>query len=149
MTLSLKFDKIDIEYHPTCYWDHLTITDGDGTTLMAKSCGSPDGKDLPYYYPTPDVVVGGKSIGKSLPTVITSKTNVVKLSFKTDYIVSRPGWKVTFTAASTGEVIFQLTGFGAGCYIEMVTSYQQYNGIQIHTMHMTLSLVPTCQVHLF
>ena len=69
---------------------------------MAKSCGSPDGKDLPYYYPTPDVVVGGKSIGKSLPTVITSKTNVVKLSFKTDYYATRPGWKVTFTG--TGEV---------------------------------------------
>ena len=38
--LSLEFTSFDIEYDSNCTYDHLTIMDGDGTTLMEKSCGS-------------------------------------------------------------------------------------------------------------
>ena len=102
MVVSLEFTAFDIEYHPYCDWDHLTITDGDGTTLLEKSCGYTIGAN--YTNGANYVIVGGKRISSSLPTVITSKTNVVKLSFKTDFIITRPGWNVTFTEAGTGEV---------------------------------------------
>ena len=97
MTLSLEFTAFDIEYHPNCHWDHLTITDGDGTTLMEKSCGSSfDG----------DVIVGGQSIGASLPAAI-STSNVVNLVFSTndyDYFDNGiSGWSVSWSAVTPGE----------------------------------------------
>ena len=45
MILYLEFTAFDLDFDPVlcdlnCNCDHLTITDGDGTTLMGKSCGS-------------------------------------------------------------------------------------------------------------
>ena len=77
--LSLQFTAFDIEYDSSCDYDHLTITDGDGTILMEKSCGN------------------------SLPADITSTSNIVKLVFKTDGGVTRPGWSVSWSAVTPGE----------------------------------------------
>ena len=79
LILSLQFTAFDIEFESTCYYDHLTIMDGDGTTLMEKSCGS------------------------SLPADITSKSNVVNLVFSTDFIITLSGWSVSWSAVTPGE----------------------------------------------
>jgi len=79
MVVSLDFTAFNIEYHRTCRYDHLTVMDGDGTTLMEKSCGT------------------------SLPANIRSRSNIVKLSFGTDGSVTKSGWSVRWTAVASGE----------------------------------------------
>ena len=54
--------------------DYLSITDGDGTTLM------------------------GRKKGYSLPANITSRTNIVKLLFTSNKEHARTGWSVTWSA---------------------------------------------------
>ena len=78
LILSLAFSAFDIHSSGSCN-DHLTITDGDGTTLMEKSCGS------------------------SLPAAITSITNMIKLHFSTDGSDTSTGWNLSWTAVTTGE----------------------------------------------
>ena len=81
--LSLQFTAFTIEEEDTCGYDGLTITDGDGTTLMEKSCGTvSDG----------NILIGGQSIGSSLPAAIISTSNVVNLVFTTDGDIARSGW---------------------------------------------------------
>ena len=88
LILSLQFTAFDIESHSTCDYDHLTITDGDGTTLMEKSCGS------------------------SLPAAITSRTNSVTLIFSTDDSYAKTGWSVNWTAVTPGlEALFEISTF--------------------------------------
>ena len=81
--LSLQFTAFDIlkySWESTCNYDHLTIMDGDGTTLMEKSCGS------------------------SLPASITSTSNVVKLVFSTDdWNAGTADWSVSWSAVTPGE----------------------------------------------
>ena len=99
LILSLQFTAFDIEpaFQSPCN-DHLTITNGDGTTLMEKSCGS---TLLPPYY---GVLVGNNVIGTSLPANIISKSNVVKLLFITDQVdKGRSGWIVSWSAVTPGE----------------------------------------------
>jgi len=79
MVVSLEFTAFDIEYHHTCRYDHLTVMDGDGTTLMKKSCG------------------------RSLPAKIRSRSNIVKLSFGTDGSVTKSGWSVRWSRVASGE----------------------------------------------
>ena len=79
LIISLQFSAFQIEYHSTCDYDHLTITDGDGTTLMEKSCGS------------------------SLPAAITSISNMIRIYFSTDGSDTSTGWNVSWTAVTTGE----------------------------------------------
>ena len=66
--LVLDFTIFDIELHSNCNYDSLTIVDQDGTTLLEKSCGN------------------------ILPAQITSRTNEVHLTFKTDHSVTKNGW---------------------------------------------------------
>ena len=63
LVLSLQFTAFDIQSCSTCACDHLTITDGDGTTLMEKNCGN------------------------TIPAAITSTSNIVKLVFITNYLI--------------------------------------------------------------
>jgi len=93
MVISLTFIAFDIRYKSRCYYTqhksnhYLMIIDGDGTTLMEGSCGSTaDG----------NVLVGGQSLGSSLPADITSKSNVVNLIFNTGRFNSRSGWSVSW-----------------------------------------------------
>ena len=88
LILLLRFTAFDIESHSTCEYDHLTIMDGDGTTLMEKSCGS------------------------SLPAAITSRTNSVTLIFTTDDSYAKTGWSVNWTAVTPGlEALFEISTF--------------------------------------
>ena len=57
--------------------DYLSITDGDGTTLMARKSGY------------------------SRPADITSRTNIVKLLFTTNEAHPRTGWSVTWNAVTS------------------------------------------------
>ena len=78
LILALQFTVFDVEYQSNCYFDHLTITDGDGTILMEKSCGT------------------------TIPADITS--NIIKLVFITDnYDDSNSGWSVSWSAVTPGE----------------------------------------------
>ena len=80
LIISLQFTAFDIDdSSSTCRNDHLTITDGDGTTLMEKSCGN------------------------SLPAAIRSRSNVVNLVFSTDGGVTYSGWSVSWSAVTPGE----------------------------------------------
>merc|ERR1719458_1028353 len=107
MIISLQFTAFDIEaeneYDDEYDYDyssnigcldHLTITNGDGTTLMEKSCGSAS---------YDNIEIGGQSIGSTLPTIITSKSNIVKLHFSTDdgsNIGGNSGWKISWSAVT-------------------------------------------------
>ena len=99
LILLLRFTAFDIESHSTCEYDHLTIMDGDGTTLMEKSCGF------------------------SLPAAITSRTNIVKLVFITDSDTTKTGWNVIWIAATPGlealgsNINFQLLNKSNECPI--------------------------------
>ena len=80
LVIFLQFTAFDIEVGgSSCPYDHLTITDGDGTTLMEKSCGS------------------------SLPADITSTSNNVTILFITDSHVTMTGWSVSWSAVTSGE----------------------------------------------
>ena len=92
--LSLQFNAFDIykySWDPTCNYDHLTIMDGDGTTLMEKSCGSTSDDN---------VLIGGESIGSSLPPAIRSRSNTINLVFSTDNSVAFPGWSISWRAVA-------------------------------------------------
>ena len=76
--LVLEFTAFDVESHASCRFDYLKIQDGDGTTLMGKTCGS------------------------SLPAKIVSNTNVVKIEFKTNAKGKRTGWSVYWHDVTPG-----------------------------------------------
>ena len=99
LIISLQFTAFDIDPDSTCRWDHLTITDGDGTTLMEKSCGSSSGNIVIGD----QSVIGNQGYGYSLPPNITSTSNIVKLVFITDNDYTRPGWSVSWSAVTPGE----------------------------------------------
>ena len=66
------------ESHSVCKYDYLTMTDGDGTILMGKTCGT------------------------SSPNNITSASNVIKMVFKTDQSNTREGWSLSWRAVLPG-----------------------------------------------
>ena len=72
------FDVGSSTWTSTCYWDHVTIKNGDGTTLMEKTCGS------------------------SLPAVLISTSNTVEIYFHTDSGVYKSGWRLTWRAVTAG-----------------------------------------------
>ena len=103
LVLSLHFFVFDIEYNPLrcpdCSCNFMTIIDGDGTVLMGKSCGSVDEKNY-------QVVVAGQSIDSSLPPNITSRSNVIKLDFRTiapTYKMEKRRWGVRWEAVVPGQ----------------------------------------------
>jgi len=73
-TISIEFTAFEVEKSRTCAYDHLTILEGDGTTLMSKTCGY------------------------SLPPPLTSKSNKVEVIFKTDSSVTKSGFKLNWSA---------------------------------------------------
>ena len=78
LVVVIEFTAFDVESHSTCKYDHLTIKNGDGTTLMEKTCGS------------------------SLPAAVTSPSNKVEIYFYTDGSVSKSGWRLTWRAVTPG-----------------------------------------------
>ena len=82
LQLILHFTAFATESSSECKYDQLNITDGDGTTLMGKTCGT------------------------SLPSNITSVSSTVNLVFKTDGSKVAKGWRVSWRAVRAG-VSFQ------------------------------------------
>ena len=79
LVLSMQFTAFAIQgYKSPCISDYLTITDGDGTTLMEKICG-------PF-----------------VPTNMTSKTNIVNLIFITDNSWNDSGWNLSWSGVTQG-----------------------------------------------
>ena len=98
MILSLEFNAFDIDFDPVlcdlnCNCDHLTIMDGDGTTLMGKSCGSSLNSST---------IFEGRLIGSSLPPAIVSRSNSISITFKTGSLGSRSGWSISWKAVTPG-----------------------------------------------
>ena len=81
LVIELQFTAFDIQYDFTycasVCCDHLTIRDGDGTTLMEKNCGN------------------------SVPVKIISRSNTVEVYFETNYWGSKPGWSFTWSAVTS------------------------------------------------
>ena len=82
--MSLQFTVFDIHTSSSGYChDHLSITDGDGTALINKLCGS-----LQF-------------------AAITSNTNMIEIYFSSDQSGAASGFSLTWsavepTAATTG-----------------------------------------------
>ena len=73
-----------------CTGDHVKITDGDGTTLMDKSCG--------------DSSSSSSSSDNFLPPIVMTNTNAVEIFFRTDGSNTKSGWSLSWGAVSPGLV---------------------------------------------
>ena len=70
----------------TCPCHYVKITDGDGTTLMDKSCGSSsDPTSSTVYF---------------LPPILTTKSNKVEIFFHTNGGGAWGGWSLSWSAVS-------------------------------------------------
>ena len=78
LVVAIEFTAFDVEFHSTCSYDHVTIKNGDGTTLMEKTCGG------------------------SLPAAVSSTSNRVEIYFYTDGTGSNSGWRLTWRAVTPG-----------------------------------------------
>ena len=67
-----------ITFNTEACCDYLTITDGDGTTLM------------------------GKTKGSSLPATVVSRTNLVDIRFRSDGSNTAPGWNISWSTEAAG-----------------------------------------------
>ena len=76
--LSIHFTAFDVEDRSSCV-DFLSITDGNGTSLMDKHCGD------------------------NLPADLTSTSNVVKLLFHSDDEYTRSGWSLNWMAVTADD----------------------------------------------
>ena len=109
LILSMQFTAFSIEldyYTNHCRFDYLTITDGDGTTLMEKSCGGPSDRNTVY--------IGGQKIDSTLPPNIRSRTNVINIFFRTHHEHTRSGWSISWSAGMPGPGCIKTTA----CYDE-------------------------------
>ena len=92
LIVAIEFTAIDIGYDSTCYFDYVTIKNGDGTTLMEKTCGTSSW----------GFITGGQYIDSSLPAAVTSTSNTVEIYFHTDSSSSKSGWRLTWRAVTPG-----------------------------------------------
>jgi len=72
--VKITFARFSLEYGSRCRYDYLTIVDGNGNTILGKSCGA------------------------TKPRAVTSQTNKVKVIFHSDYSVTSTGFKINWTA---------------------------------------------------
>ena len=86
--LRLEFTRFAVWFCDDCTCDHVEIKDGDGKTLMDKSCG--DSSSSP------------SSSGHFQPPVIVTNTNTVEIFFHTDGSNTRPGWSLSWVAVTPG-----------------------------------------------
>ena len=99
LVLSLHIITFEIESYMnqtnnlTCGFDYLTIIDGDGTTLMEKSCG--------YRYDG-SLIIGEQYVGYSMPEYIRSRSNTVNLIFSTNGAIAWSGWRFEWVALTQG-----------------------------------------------
>ena len=86
--LRLEFTSFDVSVCDNCTCDHVEIKDGDGKTLMDKSCGESS--------------ISPSSSGHFQPPVIVTNTNTVEIFFHTDATGSKSGWKLNWAAVTPG-----------------------------------------------
>ena len=86
--LRLEFTRFAVSVCDNCTCDHVEIKDGDGKTLMDKSCG--------------DSTVSSSSSGYFLPPVMVTNTNTVEIFFHTDGGDTKPGWSLSWAAVTPG-----------------------------------------------
>ena len=90
MVLRLEFTDFAVEWEPTCQYDYVRITDGDGTILMNNSCGfSSVDPSEPHYF---------------LPPVMNSRTNSMSVFLRTNNIRTDPGWRLSWTEVVPGRI---------------------------------------------
>ena len=86
--LRLEFTSFAVRFCDNCTCDHVAIKDGDGDTLMDKSCGESS--------------ISPSSSGYFQPPVIVTNTNTVEIFFHTDAKNSKPGWSLSWAAVTPG-----------------------------------------------
>ena len=74
--IEILFTDFNLEPHASCEYDYVTVLDGDGSTLLAKTCGT------------------------NKPGKITSKTNVANIKFKSDTSVNNKGFRAEWKAVT-------------------------------------------------
>ena len=77
--VEVTFQRLDLERHPTCRYDYVRATDGDGTELMTKKCGI---ATIPSF---------------------TSRSNTVLVVFHTDGSVTKPGFQLSWREMVPGS----------------------------------------------
>ena len=80
-TIQVTFKNLDIEYDSRCAYDFVMAEDGDGTELMAKTCGSRTPPPAPF----------------------TSRTNKVKVVFHSDSTGNRKGFLLNWIEVGSGR----------------------------------------------
>ena len=95
LLILLQFTSINIEYESNCLFDFVSFTEGDGTILMDRTCGSTM---------EANVQIGSQILGSSLP-IQRSRSNIVRLRFKSDYSSAMLGnrWSVSWVSVTPGE----------------------------------------------
>ena len=90
--LRLEFTHFAVEWEPTCQYDYVRITEGDGTILMNNSCGysSVDPSESNYFQ----------------PPVINTKTNSTSIFLRTNSLRNDPGWRISWMAVTPGLELF-------------------------------------------
>ena len=87
--LRLEFTHFEVEFDSWCGDDYVKITDGNGTTLMDRSCGySSYDPSHSYYF---------------LPPSITTRSNRVEIMFFTDGQETSTGWSLSWSAVTPGR----------------------------------------------
>ena len=71
-----------------CTGDHVTVTDGDGTLLMDKSCGFSTYSSTHSYY--------------FKPPVLLTNTNAVRVYFRNFGGYTNRGWSLNWGAVKPG-----------------------------------------------
>ena len=79
--MSLEFNAFNIHSSSGRCNDHLTITDGNGTSLFWFNCGS---LTAPF-------------------TAFTSISDTINIKFVTDSYSTESGWSLSWTAVTPGE----------------------------------------------
>ena len=90
--LRLEFTHFAVEWEPTCQYDYVRITEGDGTILMNNSCGySTVDPSEPNYFQ---------------PPIIKTKTNTTSIFLRTNSLRNDPGWRLSWMAVTPGLELF-------------------------------------------
>ena len=74
--IEILFTDFSLEPQVSCEYDWVTVLDGDGSTLLAKTCGT------------------------NKPAKISSKTNVANIKFHSDISVNAKGFRAEWKAVT-------------------------------------------------
>ena len=91
-SVSFEFTAFNVELNGVSCRDSVTIVDGNGTTLMAETCGGSSYGNL---------IVGGQKESSTLPGIVESTSNVVNLIFSSSGVYTLTGWNLTWSVVSS------------------------------------------------